>query len=65
MEWKYPKESLIDDEARLRHPDHEIQVARIFDENGERREVVFVWEDIGPDEKAAVAIYWLAPTKLH
>ena len=57
--------ALTEDEARLRHPDHEIQVARIFDVNGDRRDVVFVWEDIGADEKAAVALYWLAPTKIH
>ena len=62
---KYPSESLTEDEARRRHPDHEVQVHSIFDENGDRREVVFVWEDIGADEKAAVALYWLAPLKIH
>jgi hypothetical protein len=30
---KWPTETLTEDEARLRHPDHEVQVARIFDEN--------------------------------
>jgi hypothetical protein len=27
----------------LRHPNHDIQIARIFDENGDRRNVVFVF----------------------
>jgi hypothetical protein len=65
MTGKYPIESLTEDEARLRHPDHEVQVHSIFDENGHRREAVFVWEDIGAGERAAIALYWFAPTRFH
>lgn len=57
---KDPVESITRDEAKLRHPDRELEIRSILDHKGEERLALFVFDkDDRSSERVPLAVYWL------
>ncbi len=62
---EYPRESLTEEEARLRHAEGELLIASIVTEDGDRRDAIFIFREGNDGDEEPIAFYWRAPTKLH
>ena len=57
---KFPVESITREEAKLRHPDGDVEVMSIHDHDGEQRLALYVFHKNNPSsERVPYAIYWL------